>query len=512
MVARLTLSVLSTKMIEFVDYNGLEGFMRKTSLPASALMLGILVSASGVQAASLTEAATLLSAQDTKTIQFTASGQWYQFGQAPAPGQAWPRFDVSSYDASYNYDIVGADVKLTRKQTIDPARLRPTPVEQSLEQLVSGHDAWNLTLPPNAAPDARPVATLQPFAPEERLAEIWASPQGFLRAALANNAESKPVGTGVEVSFTLNGKYRFIGTINAANQVEKVKTCIDNPVLGDTVIETTYSDYKDFGGIQFPAHLARTQGGFPVLDLTIASVKANPVVDITLPGSIATLPVQSVAVTRLDDGVYYLTGGTHHSVAIEQKDHVVLVEAPLNEDRSLALIEKIKEIIPNKPIKYVINSHSHFDHAGGLRTFVAQGATIVTHKLAADYYKKVWAGSRRLTPDLLAKSPKPAKFETFTDDKVLAGGPHKIEVHLIAKSGHADDFALVYLPKEKILIEGDAYTPTAANAPPPATPNPYSVNLYDNIKRLKLDVAQIAALHGPRVATLADLKAYIGQP
>ena len=58
----------------------------------------------------------------------------------------------------------------------------------------------------------------------------------------------------------------------------------------------------------------------------------------------------------LAEGVIYLTGGTHHSVAIEQRDHVVLVEAPLNEERSLAVIAKVKEIIPGKPIKYLVNN------------------------------------------------------------------------------------------------------------------------------------------------------------
>ena len=70
---------------------------------------------------------------------------------------------------------------------------------------------------------------------------------------------------------------------------------------------------------------------------------------------------------------------------------------------------------------------------------------------------------------------------------------------------------MVYLPAEKILVEGDAYTPAAADAPPPAMPNPFSVNLNDNIQRLKLDVRQIAALHGPRLATMADLRTAIGQ-
>jgi len=70
---------------------------------------------------------------------------------------------------------------------------------------------------------------------------------------------------------------------------------------------------------------------------------------------------------------------------------------------------------------------------------------------------------------------------------------------------------MVYLPKEKVLIEADAFTPAAADAPPPATANPFTVNLHDNVTRLKLDVRQIAALHGPRLTTMADLRAAIGQ-
>jgi glyoxylase-like metal-dependent hydrolase (beta-lactamase superfamily II) len=94
----------------------------------------------------------------------------------------------------------------------------------------------------------------------------------------------------------------------------------------------------------------------------------------------------------------------------------------------------------------------------------------------------------------------------------MTDGRRTIEVHQIAGGGHNDAFAMVYLPAEKILVEVDAYAPPAANAPPPAAPSPFAVNLYENIQRLKLDVRQIAALHGPRVATMADLRASIGQP
>ncbi len=170
----------------------------------------------------------------------------------------------------------------------------------------------------------------------------------------------------------------------------------------------------------------------------------------------------AVTVEKLANGVYYLKGGTHHSVVIDQKDHIVVVEGPQNEERSLAVIAKVKETIPNKPIRYLINTHVHFDHSGGLRTYVDEGATIVTHEMNKPYYEQAWAAPHTINPDRLAQSKKTATFETFTDKHVLTDGARTIEVHQIAGGGHNDAFAMVYLPTEKILVEGDAFTPAAA--------------------------------------------------
>jgi len=69
---------------------------------------------------------------------------------------------------------------------------------------------------------------------------------------------------------------------------------------------------------------------------------------------------------------------------------------------------------------------------------------------------------------------------------------------------------MAYLPKEKILVEADVYTPAAPNATPPAQPSPVNVNFYENLERLKLDVDQILPAHGRKV-TLTDLKKWIGK-
>jgi hypothetical protein len=87
---------------------------------------------------------------------------------------------------------------------------------------------------------------------------------------------------------------------------------------------------------------------------------------------------------------------------------------------------------------------------------------------------------------------------------------HTMELHLIQDNPHNTGIIMAWLPKEKLLVEVDAYTPLPPNAAPPTTPNPNMVNLYENIQRLNLDVNRIVPLHG-RVVDLAELKRTIGK-
>lgn len=488
--------------------------MHKLPIVSLGLLLTVSLGACAAQDRSPVEAAAAaLGAGDMRSIEFSGTGRWYQFGQAPNPTLPWPAFDVKSFSAAIDYTTPAARVQMERIQIVEPGRARPAPVPQRPVQIISATQAWNLTVPAGAAPGTAPVPQPQPAAVEERTMEIWTTPHGFLKAAATNNATWQPVNGGSEVAFTLNGKYRYVGQINSDNQVERVRTSIDNPVLGDTPVELSYSDYRDFNGAMFPARIVRTQGGHPVLELTVSAVTANPPVQIQVPDEVRTFKPAAVNVTveKLADGVHYLRGGSHHSVAIDQRDHVIVVEAPQDEVRSLAVIAKVKETVPGKPIRYVINSHVHFDHSGGLRTYVAEGAAVVTHEMNKPYYERAWAAPRTLNPDRMAQAKSTPTFETFTDKHVLTDGRRSVEVHHIAGNGHNDAFAMVYLPAEKILIEVDAWAPAAANVPPPSPPSPFAVNLFENIRRLGLDVRQIAALHGPGVATMAEFQAAIGR-
>lgn len=488
--------------------------MRRFSVLAAAFVLALSGASLAQQPGAIKAAADALGASNLKSLQFTASGRNFSVGQPFNPADAWPPVTVKSYTAAINYDTGSMRVELLREMGAEMPRGGGAPFfgEQRQVQVVSGNDAWNVPPAPpggGAAPGAQP----QPAAAAERMLQLWSTPHGFLRAAQTNNATTRSTSGGTEASFTVAGKYKMTGIINAQNQVARVQTWIDNPVLGDMLVETTYSGYRDFGGVQFPSRIVQNQGGHPALELTVSAVQANPAVDITTPQNVrgATPPPVRVEARPVVTGIHYLLGGSHHSVAIEMRDHIVVVEGPLNEERSLPVIAKAKELIPNKPVRFVINTHVHFDHSGGLRTYVDEGATIVTHQGNRSFYEKAWAAPRTLNPDRLAQSKKKASFQTVGNKDTLTDGSRTIEMYPITGNAHTPGIVMVYLPQEKILIEADAFTlpPPNGQMSPPAIP--FARVLNDNIQRLKLDVQQILPLHGPGAAKMDDLSRAIGR-
>ena len=284
--------------------------------------------------------------------------------------------------------------------------------------------------------------------------------------------------------------------------VQRVESRLPDPVLGEVEVVTRYSNYRDVGGIKFPGRIEQSVGGHPVLELTVGEVQPNAPVQIAVPDAVRTA-TERVATEKLADVIWMLGGGSHNSVLIEMRDHLVLVEAPLNELRTLPVIEAARALAPGKPIRHVVNSHNHFDHAGGLRTAVAEGATVVTQAGNVAYFERAFATPTRIAPDRLARSGRAASFMAVADKASLTDGSRVIDIYRIADSVHNDTFLMVHLPAEKILIEADAFTPSAPNTPPPPTPNANNLTLIANIERLRLAVDRIAPPHG-RVVPLAE--------
>ena len=482
---------------------------------ALALGVALAVATSAQQADALKAAADALGAGTMKTLKVTGAGANFSVGQNFAPTEPWPRVTVKSYTASINFDTGSMRQELLREMgtTMPRGGGAPFTGEQRQIQVVSGTYAWNVAAAaPGAAP---PPPAAAPGNAVERMLALWATPQGFIKAAMMNSATTRKARGGTEVAFTVGGKYKMTGTINAQNEVERVQTWIDHPIVGDMLVETAYSGYRDFGGVRFPSRIVQSQDGFPALDLTVSSVTANGAVDIAVPDTVRNAPPPApvrVDSAKLADGVFYLTGGSHHSLAVEMKDHIVLVDTPQTEQRALAVIAKAKEVIPNKPIRFIVTSHHHWDHLGGIRTAIDEGATIVTHQTNKAFLERVAKTAHTINPDRLATSKKPLKIQTVGAKGMLTDGTRTIELHLLTNYEHTGDMLVVYLPKEKILAEPDAYTsPATPTTPLVVTAIPYAVALYDNIQRLKLDVQTIAPFHGGRTTTVAELAKSAGK-
>lgn len=473
------------------------------------------------QATGTLESATAaLGADHIRSIEFSGTGQWYLFGQEPNPNLPPPENEVTSYTASMDFNTATSHVQRASRQLVDPTRWRPVPEMAGggggggAQEFVAGGIAWTLGAPGGGATGLPTAAISDAKNAEEHTMEIWATPQGFLRAAAASHATSKPInGGGSEVTFMM-GNHKVVGKINARNEVFLVYYWIDSPVMGDMLCEAGFTDYRNFNGVMFPSHLVRVQGGKMRLNLNISAVRANPPVVIPVPEGMReamTAPVK-VTVDKLADGVYWFRGFQWHSVAVDQGDHIVVIDAPLDEARSLAVIAKVKEVIPNKPITYLINTHAHFDHAGGVRTYVAEGATIVTLPMNQEFFERVWRNPHTLKPDLMWTSKKTAKFLPVTNGKVvLSDSKRPIEVYHQVGTAHGDAIVMIYLPVEKILVQVDAWNTEAVTAPRIDTiggeyVNSYMVNLYDNIVRLNLDVRTLVPLHGPRTTTFEELR------
>jgi glyoxylase-like metal-dependent hydrolase (beta-lactamase superfamily II) len=435
---------------------------------------------------------------DVRSIQYSGTGHLDALGQAYSPSSAWPQNNITSYTRTIDYGSRSSKEELTQVEPTPPrlGGAAPFAGEQKQINLVSGQYAWNQE--GNASQPA--VATA-----EERYLQIWLTPHGFLKAATENNATAKKGSGGTIVSFT-SGKFKINGTIDSQNMVTRTETWIANPVLGDMPVETTYSGYKDFNGVKFPTMIVQKQGGYPVLDLAVTSVQPNVSLNLPVPEAARTTTLPPVKVTsqKLADGIWFLAGGSHNSVLVGYPTYLVMIEAPLDEARSTAVIAEAKKLVPNKPIKYLINTHHHFDHSGGLRTYVAEGATIITNEINKAYYEQVWKAPRTLDPDRLAQSPKKPTYITVKGKYTLADGGRSLEIYPMEGDTHNSGLMMVYMPKEKILVEADDFSwPAGTRAGPRYHVN--NVNLYRNIQHLNLDVNTIAPIHGEPVS-LSELQ------
>jgi glyoxylase-like metal-dependent hydrolase (beta-lactamase superfamily II) len=453
----------------------------------------------------LKRASDAMGAGDLNTIRILTTGSEFVLGQNATPGGAWPEYKLDQMISSYNYQTGSSSEELVgpRTRVDNPPRGGGEPSLPRGTTFVTDGYVWS---------QIGPRSISRPWNVADRTHQIWITPHGFIKAAMKNNASVKKQTKGGKpvymVSFTEPGKYCATGTINADNFVERIESRATIPFYGEMLFITTYSDYKSFGAINFPTHIQRSQGGFPLLDLTVKDVQANVAVDIKVPDSLKQSPPQPNAV-KIADGIWEVPGSAN-CYAIEMSDHIIVIEAPLTNAIATAVFDAVKRAIPNKPIKFVINTHHHIDHSGGLRAAVAEGATVVTSIMNKRIFPQYLAAPLTFAPDEMSTSKKKATLKYVDDKLVMRDATRVVEIYNMHGNRHADDLLMIYLPKDKLLIEADALSPGPPNTPPPSPPDVFTVNLVDNIERLKLPIDRLLPLHGA-IAPLSELYRMVGK-
>jgi glyoxylase-like metal-dependent hydrolase (beta-lactamase superfamily II) len=358
----------------------------------------------------------------------------------------------------------------------------------------------------NVAPNGTATRTANALA-RDRRAELLHHPLTIVRAALdpATKLSNPRDASGQRVvDVTTAGGLSLTLAIDAGTKLPtRVVSMTDNPNLGDVAIETSFADYQDVSGLKLPARLTTKMDKYQTLEVRASKQTVDgDTGDLAAPPAAASAPAITgpppamVTADEIAKGIWFLAGQTHHSVLVEFGDHLMLVEAP-NETRTLGVLAKVKELRPGKPLTQVVNTHHHFDHSGGLRAVVAEGATVITHSLNIPFYQEAMTRAHTIAPDWLAKNPKPLKIEGVDEEKTYQDSAMTVVLYHIAGSPHADTLLMAYFPKQKILVEADVFTPAAAV-------QPYAANLLENIKKRNLQVERIVPIHGT-IAPFSDL-------
>ncbi len=482
-------------------------------------------------------------------ISISGTGYSGMVGQNITQNTDWPPGEpLNHYSRTINYEEHSSYEQFNRKPGLTPRSWKygtgwrgGTPLQQHEDQtfVVAGSHAWH-----RDGKDSKPIAA--PSNAETWQLDIWTTPHGFVKAArmpganpvaiwrweLGESGRDGATTGGIErvivLSATVLGKYRVNATVNSRNFIQRTQTRVPNPVLGDMNYEHEYSAWQDIGdGIWFPAgwhhhdgwdderKVPVITGGHNSFGGSFPEMKANDCSPVQVPAVVkqASIQLENVDAEKITAGVWLLGGSSHNSVAIEFEDFITVVEAPVDEHRSLSVIEEIRRKIPDKPIRFLLNTHTHFDHLGGLRTYLHIGATIITHQrnrlfLESELLNYV---PRMLKPDMVSLYPPTEISEGYTvedvDEKyILSDGMRDLEIYYVQGLGvHAEGMLLAYLPTERILIEADLYNPGLPLAQQPRPLESEQV-LLRNILQNRMLPTHLVPIHGQVMSWEAFLK------
>jgi glyoxylase-like metal-dependent hydrolase (beta-lactamase superfamily II) len=306
------------------------------------------------------------------------------------------------------------------------------------------------------------------------------------------------------ITFVMPDTVQVSAFVDAATGlVSKYELIFVDPLTGVEASEIVYGDYRKVGDYQIPGTFTNMQAGDVVAKFALRA-ELNPAISddsfkVAAEGYRQVSPAPTDfprSVETLAPGVHLIrnhSGQNQNTIAVEFADHVVALEAPGTSDGADAVIARIKELVPGKPIRYVATTHHHGDHIGGIRSFIAEGATVVTTPGNRGVIERIAAAQQN---DRLSRSPRQPEFLFIEGGRrVLKDGTRTLELIDIGPNPHAREMVIAWLPQEKIVYQGDLFF-VPANDAPFGPPQASTASFAQKLRALALPYEKIASVHG----------------
>jgi glyoxylase-like metal-dependent hydrolase (beta-lactamase superfamily II) len=481
------------------------------------LLSALLLSGGGVDAQSqgqqvIDDAAAALGGRDrvlaVKTLLLEGEGKEFSFGQGASwseMGQEASVWKVMGYRRAY--DLSAARARFEQSRTPLYAFFAGHIPGKSV-QSVDGDVAFNV------GGNGGATRVWGDRALAEQRVEYHRHPLTLVRAALdpaaqLSNARVQGSERLVDVRLPRSAITVTLAIDSSTKRPTRVVWMTDIPFMGDIAVETRFSDYITIDGLQLPSRLTTRNEKYLAADTRIVKQSVNvdvgnlaapaAVLSATRPGPPRPLLVTANETSR---GIWHiLNGTTHNGVAIEFSDHMAIVDAP-DEERTLAMIAKVRELRPNKPVTTLILTHHHTDHTTGARAAVSEGVTtLVAHKSIHAFLQEILQRPHTIAPDALAKKPqpKPVNIVDVDDQLVLKDSAMTVNLYYVLELPHASTMLMLYFPTGRILTDADLYFPDdrrTITAEEPRGHAAFTQNLLSNIMFRQLQVDYLMPIHG----------------
>jgi glyoxylase-like metal-dependent hydrolase (beta-lactamase superfamily II) len=325
----------------------------------------------------------------------------------------------------------------------------------------------------------------------------------------------------------------------------RVRTLDYDNIWGDVTYDLVYSDWRDFDGLKVPMNRKYELNGRVIQETQLTSLQINAPVDAAkfeVPAELradaarpagGNLPYQWVIrrqfigvyldsdntsydtkgspglrLNELAPGVFHVVGGSHNSLLVEMSDHLVMIDAPVSDAQSLWVVNQAKARFPGKPIRWLVLTHHHMDHAGGLRGVLAEGAILVVGKPAAAHYRKVLAAPIYRNPDMKPTDFSQVQILEVPESHVMSDSTgRQVVAYVVQDNPHAKGMLIAYVPHARLGFVADLWSP---GAPMPDKPNPALISVVRTVQRAGIQPERFAGGHGS-VAPYEALTKVTGQ-